>query len=75
MLYRQRPSLVDDFCKPEGLRRNYVFLAFVCAIGIPIILGLIALIIYLCMRPQLPRVTISAVKLIRFSAVGGLQSG
>ena len=42
--YRQSSSLVDEFCKPEGLRRNYVFLAYVCAITIPIILRLIALI-------------------------------
>ena len=73
--YRQSSSLVDEFRKPEGLRRSYVFLAYVCNIGIPIILGLIALMIYLCMRPQLPRVTINAVNLIRFNAVGGLESG
>lgn len=72
--YRQRPRLVDEFCKPEGLRRNYVFLAFVCAIGIPTVLALIALIIYLCIRPQLPRVTINAVNVMRFNAVGGLES-
>lgn len=49
--------------------------AAVCACGIPCLLGFIALLIYLALRPHLCKVTIYGVKIMRFSATGGADSG
>lgn len=67
--------VVDEFCRPEGLRRNSKFLLSICTLGIPLLLGIIAAIIYLSLRPKYPVVTLDSVKVWRFSAVGGADAG
>lgn len=68
-------NVADEFCRPEGLRRNSKFILGICTFGIPLLLGLIAAIIYLSLRPRYPVVALDSVKVWRFSAVGGADAG
>jgi len=46
------PYVVDKFCRPEVLRRNSKFILGICTFGMPLLLGIIAAIIYLSIRPK-----------------------
>ena len=67
--------VVDELCRPESLKHNSKFILGICTFGIPLLLGLIAAIIYLCLRPKYPVVSLDSVKVWRFSAVGGADAG
>jgi hypothetical protein len=67
--------VVDELCRPEGLRRNSKFILGICTFGIPLLLGLIVAIIYVSLRPKYPVVALDSVKVWRFSAVGGADAG
>lgn len=73
--YSRGQHVVDEFCRPQGLRRNSKYVLGVCTIGVPVLLGIIAAIIYLSLHPKFPVVTLDSVKVWRFSAVGGVDAG
>lgn len=68
-------GVVEEFCRPEGLRRNSKFILGVCTLGMPLLLGLIVAIIYVSLRPKYPVVALDSVRVWRFSAVGGADAG
>ncbi|CAM6023417.1 unnamed protein product [Sphagnum balticum] len=60
---------------PSSVCCSYVTVAGIGFLVICALLGLIALLIYVILRPQLPKVGISNVQIRQFNAAGGVVSG